>query len=326
MNKVDDGVFQFTVPMPMALREVHVYALETDDGWVLIDSGFPSEEALAQLTAEIDRHLGGIARIRTIIITHFHPDHSGLAGWIQERSGCEVVIHRSDGSPLEQMADGIESGHGFASMAHRAGVSFDEMRALFRGVDVPIARPSLVEGGETIEVGGRAVQLVWTPGHTAGHLCVLDSRAGVLFTGDHLLARITPHVGRFHSEGRNPLHEFEDSLALVERMAPRRALPAHETSIENPAGRCRELLQHHRDRREQVLAEIGTWSRTADEVAEKIFRGREGGMHRMLALSETEAHLEALVAEGILEHLEDPSGVAYTLRGRGLEHPQSEVS
>ena len=71
MKIVDDGVLQFTVPMPMALREVHVYALETDEGWVLIDSGFPSIEARDQLTTELETSIGGLSRISTIIVTHF---------------------------------------------------------------------------------------------------------------------------------------------------------------------------------------------------------------------------------------------------------------
>ena len=304
MKIVDDGVLQFTVPMPMALREVHVYALETDEGWVLIDSGFPSIEARDQLTTELETSIGGLSRISTIIVTHFHPDHSGLAGWIQERSNCRVVIHQADWPRLVHMAEPESEGaEVFSAMAKRSGTTFESMRALFREVDVPIHEPMLAVGGEVLSVGGRQLELVWTPGHTEGHLCVLDKRSGVMFTGDHLLARITPHVGRFHSAGRNPLHDFEDSLALVERLGPRRALPAHEGPVEDVAARCREIAEHHQTRRDQVLAEISVQPRTAPEIAALIFRGREGGMHKMLALSETEAHLDALVEEGLLVRL-----------------------
>jgi glyoxylase-like metal-dependent hydrolase (beta-lactamase superfamily II) len=306
MKIADDGVLQFTVPMPMALREVHVYALETDEGWVLIDSGFPSIEARDLLTTELQTSIGGLSRVSTIIVTHFHPDHSGLAGWIQERSNCNVVIHQADWPRLENMAEPESKGaEMFSAMAMQSGVTFESMRALFREVDVPIRAPTLAVGNEVLMVGGRELELIWTPGHTEGHLCVMDRRSGAMFTGDHLLARITPHVGRFHSAGRNPLHDFEDSLALVERLAPRRALPAHEGPIEDVAVRCREIAEHHQARREQVLAEIRVRPQTAQEIAALIFRGREGGMHEMLALSETEAHLDALVEEGLLVRLGD---------------------
>lgn len=121
----------------------------------------------------------------------------------------------------------------------------------------------------------------------------------------HLLARITPHVGRVHAAGRNPLHDFENSLALVERMAPRRALPAHEGPVEDVGARCREIAAHHQSRRQQILAEVRAQPKTAPQIAKDVFHGRKGGMHQMLALSETEAHLEALVDEGLLVRVQD---------------------
>ncbi len=97
-------------------------------------------------------------------------------------------------------------------------------------------------------------------------------------------------MGRVHAAGGNPLHDFEDSLALVERMAPRRALPAHEGPVEDVGARCREIAAHHQSRRQQILAEVRAQPKTAPQIAKAVFHGRKGGMHQMLALSETEAH------------------------------------
>lgn len=188
MKIVDDGVLQFTLPMPLALREVHVYALETAAGWVLIDSGFPSEAARAQLAAEFEQAIGGLSRIALIILTHFHPDHSGLAGWLLQGSGCPVVIHEADWPRLQQMNTLDMAGGFFQRMRPGTGASSAHPRELFQEVNVPITSPTIVSGGETFTIGGRDLDLVWTPGHTEGHLCVLDARTSVLFTGDHLLA------------------------------------------------------------------------------------------------------------------------------------------
>lgn len=306
MKIADDGVLQVTVPMPFALREVHVYALDTGAGWILIDSGFPSEAARAQLAAELEQVVGGLSRIALIILTHFHPDHSGLAGWLQQRSGCPVVIHEADWPRLRGMHSPDLAGERFFSpVAQRSGVTLDHVRELIGQVRVPLEMPTIVSGGETFSIGGRDLDLVWTPGHTEGHLCVLDRPTGVLFTGDHLLARITPHVGRLHAAGRNPLHDFEDSLALIERMAPRRALPAHEGPVEDVAARCREIAAHHQTRRQQILTAVRSQPRTAPELAEALLRGRRDEMQRMLALTETEAHLDALVDERLLVRVQD---------------------
>jgi len=83
-----------------------------------------------------------------------------------------------------------------------------------------------VQGGETITVGGRSFELIWTPGHTEGHVCVFERATNTIFTGDHMLARITPHIGMWRNNGDSPLHRYEESLALIEQLAPARALAA----------------------------------------------------------------------------------------------------
>lgn len=306
MKRIADGVFQFTLPMPMALKEVHVYALEADGEWILVDSGFPSIEARNILQTELEALIGNLARVSTIIVTHFHPDHSGLAGWFQEVTGCRVVLHRADWPYLARMAAGQPPPEDrFAALARRSSAELAQMRSLFGGVSNPLVTPELVDGSKDLLVNSREIKLVWTPGHTEGHLCVLDHASGILFTGDHVLARITPHIGSFGGSVRNPLHDFEASLKLVEQMAPRFAFPAHERSIEDPALRCRELLEHHRLRRERIMDEIGGMRKSVRQIAEVLFRNREGEFHQMLALSESQAHLDALVFEGVLERVGD---------------------
>lgn len=306
---VAEGIIQITLPMPFMLRSVHVYLIEGTGGWFMIDSGFPTQEAQDILQEELTRLIGGPDRVEAVVITHFHPDHAGLAGWLQDVAGAKVFIHRRDAAPLERMT--LEAGSGelgdlgdkadmFRGMAQKVGFSFESMRSEMFGVRHPIERPVLVDGGEVLVVGGRHLELVWTPGHTEGHLCVYDRDASILFTGDHLLARITPHVGLYSSSLRNPLHEFEESLEIVRKLDPAMGFPAHEAIVVDPAARARELAEHHRNRRNQVLEFTSHAPQTTAEVAAILFRGREGGMHQYMAYSETAVHLEALVAEGLL--------------------------
>lgn len=303
---VAEGIIQITLPMPFMLRSVHVYLIEGNDGWFMIDSGFPTHEAQDILQGELTRLIGGPDRVEAVVITHFHPDHSGLAGWLQDVGGAKVYIHRRDAPRLEMMT--LEAGSGdlgdeadmFRRMAQTSGFSFESMRSEMFGVRHPIERPVLVDGGEVLVVGGRRLELVWTPGHTEGHLCAYDREASILFTGDHVLARITPHVGLYSSSLRNPLHEFEESLEIVRKLDPAMGLPAHEAIIVDPAARAQELAEHHRSRRDQVLEFTNHGAQTTAQVAAVLFRGREGGMHQYMAYSETAVHLEALVAEGLL--------------------------
>jgi len=312
------GIYQITMPIPFPLAQVHAYLIETGDGWAMVDAGFPSEEALAVMQREIDRIAGGPEQIRTVFISHYHPDHSGLAGWLEE-AGAQIVIHERDFPQVQRMNSDEPvrpeeyGGAAFAAMAAATSFSWEEMRKEMHRLRFPVREPRLVQGGETVTVGGREFKLVWTPGHTEGHLCVLDVTSNLLFCGDHMLARITPHIGMWRDNGSNPLHRYEESLALVEQMAPARGLPAHEAPIEDLAWRARDLRRHHQQRRERLLDAMGPDLRKPLDIATAVFTGREGPMQMFLALSETLSHLEALVLESLVAREETPDGVLYRL-------------
>ena len=178
---------------------------------------------------------------------------------------------------------------------------FARMRAARDSMDLPLPEPTLLDGGEVLEVGGREFEMIWTPGHTEGHLCVLDRGTDALFTGDHLLARITPHIGMWPDETRSPLPQFEESLGLVAKLNPTLALPAHERIIDHPAERAGEILEHHQDRRQHILDAVDGGEVSIRDVAIAVFPKRAADrMQLAMAMSETVAHLEALVEEGRL--------------------------
>ena len=306
----DAGIHPITMPMPFALRHVHAYALETNDGWALIDAGFPSKQALDIFRTELTRIVGDLSRINAVVVTHFHPDHSGLAGWVQRESGAQVYIHKLDAERRTQMRDRDQElidgkGSIFAeNLNDGPGPDervFDVFRSQMDDMELPETAPTLVDGDTEIEVGGRALRLIWTPGHTPGHLCVADPAANVLFSGDHILGRITPHIGLWTADGTSPLHEFEDSLRKVEALGFETVLPAHEAVVERPNERIGEILAHHVDRKAQAIEAIESGESNVLGIAAQLFAKRwDVPMQRAFAMAETLAHLEALVVDGAL--------------------------
>lgn len=302
----DMGIHAITMPMPFALRHVHAYLLETDDGWILVDAGFPSQEALALFEPALRRVVGSLDRIQAIVVSHFHPDHTGLAGWIQQRSGAPVYMHALDGERRQQMQardPDLVEGRGSLFQQDLGGGDkvFDLFRREIEAIELPELRPTLVEDDTDLTVGGRALRLVWTPGHSPGHLCVLDVAGNVLFSGDHILGRITPHVGLWTADGTSPLHEFEDSLRKVDAMHVDTVLPAHESLVERPAERIGEILAHHVQRKAETVAAVASGDGKVQGVAAQIFAKRwDQPMQRAFAMAETLAHLEALVRDGAL--------------------------
>jgi glyoxylase-like metal-dependent hydrolase (beta-lactamase superfamily II) len=324
------GIHQITLPIPFPLQTVHVYLVEAGSGWIMVDSGFPSIEAREKLESEVTRLIGGMESLSAVIITHFHPDHSGLAGWIQSKRDVPVYIHTKDNERLSMMRQamsgngegppgmpGSASGGAFAALPQGGTPDWERMREERDELSQYELSPMLVQESGEATIDGRPLEFVWTPGHTEGHLCVYDRGEDLLFTGDHLLSRITPHIGMWapgmrDADEENPLIEFERSCRLVEELNPGYALPAHEADVDHPAERSLEIREHHQDRRREMLEAVEGGARTGYAISRIVFAKRTEPMQQYMALSETLAHLDALVVEGALSASENEDAI-YTV-------------
>ena len=156
--------------------------------------------------------------------------------------------------------------------------------------------------GEVLELGHRRLRVVWTPGHTAGHCCFLDLTDGSFFVGDHLLPKITPHVGVFATGPRNPLGDFLASQAQVAEPDVGIVCPAHGRVFTTHRHRAHQIIAHHEHRLREIRDIIHGRPRSAYEVAQKVFawafQDPEARMQRGAAVMETLAHLELLHARG----------------------------
>ncbi|WP_338022656.1 MBL fold metallo-hydrolase [Allosalinactinospora lopnorensis] len=158
--------------------------------------------------------------------------------------------------------------------------------------------------GELVDLPDRKLRVVWTPGHSPGHICLHLEDSGRLFTGDHLLPRITPHVGLhpFDGTGRDPLGCFLDSLAQIPELGATEALPAHEHRFTDLEARADEIIAHHEERLDQLSGVLTTEPATLWELATALtWRKAWADMHtfaRRIALSETAAHLRLLERRG----------------------------
>lgn len=332
------GILRFTLPMPPPLGHVHVWLIPTGGGWAMFDAGFPSPQGVDELEREIEPLLTDGRNLEAIFISHYHPDHTAFAGRLQRAFGCDVYVHEADWQRMQMMQRVREAadGAGEAEMRRRfasgwaeslddhefendqpqdSGDSmFARMREAMRDIDLPLPDPTVLKGGETIDVGGRAFEAIWTPGHTDGHLCVRDLDQDALFTGDHLLGRITPHIGMWPDQERSPLPDFERSLELVQGLNPSIALPAHEAIIEHPAERAAEILDHHQVRRQDMLNAVADGRHSVKDIAIQTFPKRaKDRMQLTMAMSETVAHLEALVEEGRLARTGERAARRYAL-------------
>jgi len=318
--EVAPGIIRVTLPVPFEMGGVHVYLLVNGDGIIMVDCGPRMPGTLEALDAAL-RGLGASwDRLQGLVLTHWHMDHAGNAGEVRRRSRCWVAIHEKDAAESARYhrdPEGMLGGIPFfrsLGMSELMARQLAEAPSAFKAMaeDFPVDRPA--RDADCLHLGQRSFRVVWTPGHTRGHLCLLEETPGVVLVGDHILDPVTPNIS-FLPGMVNPLGDYRASLHRVSRLTPRRALPAHGGIIERPLERIRVILEHHSRRERAVLGAVTTGAETVAEVARALFGDDHPPLTWRLALLEALSHIEALVAAGDLERIQQAPLRLYQVPG-----------
>jgi glyoxylase-like metal-dependent hydrolase (beta-lactamase superfamily II) len=309
MDELGDGIRRVTLPLPTRPGHVHAYLLPGEDGWTLVDTGVGLPDAKEAWAAELEQ-AGG--RVATIFVTHFHPDHVGAAADLHELTGAPVVQGTLDYAQCELVWGNPAWSERLLDWFRLHGAPDDVTNELVGQSSVyrPFIRyqrdPILVEAGEQVD----GWELIAAPGHADGQLCLL--RDGVLVAADHLLGRITPTVGLWPASRADPLGDYLAALDRTIELAPRIALPGHGDPIDDPAGRARELREHHRVRLAEAVAALGAEPQTGYDLSFALFGAELPAAGRRFAIAETLSHLERLIHEDAARRHEADGTVTYT--------------
>ncbi|MEV4348577.1 MBL fold metallo-hydrolase [Actinoplanes sp. NPDC049596] len=306
VEQVRPDVWSIPVPIPHnPLRYTISYAFLDDGGVLLVDPGWDSPAGRAALAGGLAVAGAATQRVAGIVLTHVHPDHHGLSGWVREQSGAWIGMHPAEARALPSRLWSDRRPEQDRDWLRGNGVPEDELAAVAMAADrmsglLAMAEPDrAVEDGDLLPLARHEVRAVWTPGHTPGHLCLHDANAGVLLTGDHLLPRISPTVGIHPGNEGDPLTAYLESLEQTGKFAAEEALPAHEYRFRGIDGRAAALVRHHGDRNHEILRVIAELTApTAWDIAAALTWSRGWaslhGLMRRMALAETLAHLHHL--------------------------------
>lgn len=311
------GLHWLRMPLPLALDHINLYLLEDGDGWFVVDTGMNGDGGREVWEALFPTVMQN-RPIKGVIVTHMHPDHVGLAGWLCERfkaplymSFGEYFSTRCYTQPPPSVSWTTET------YFRRAGMDEAFMGGLKRRVrgfgslvsEMPGAYRRLRDGDELM-IGGRTWRIVVGSGHSPEHVCLHCTQEGWLLSGDQVIADISSNVGVLATEpDANPLAEWLQShRKLMQLPADTLVFPAHNKPFLGLHERLQQLIDHHEERL-QVVETLCAEPRTAAELMPLMFHRPVPDSQFTMALGECLAHLHLLMQRGRIERRLDTDGL-----------------
>ncbi len=325
-----DGVFRFQIDFPTSygLKFVCIYLIKIEDKNVLIDAGlnFPDWEKI--FFSELQKLNLSIGDIDYLIVTHGHPDHLGVMNtlktknpdvqilmheltqesiaWMKNTDNLDEKSKRAEEMSKQMMMYGVSEKQGKRIMQFLTAMrSFTEFQEPDR----------ILLDNEEISIGSNILKIIWTPGHSLGHICIFNENTSHLFAGDHILSRITPHIGSFmvpvdisanyqNYDFNNILKYYLKSLDRIDELDPKIIFPAHQDVIYNSHERILEMKAHHQSRLIEISRLIENNPLTPYEISQIHFGDELDEINTFLGLGEILSHLIYLENQDKVKRIE----------------------
>jgi glyoxylase-like metal-dependent hydrolase (beta-lactamase superfamily II) len=321
--EVAGGVHQLVIPMRFnPLGRTYSYLLT--DSATLIDTGVPGKDAYAALEKQLAENGIKPIDLRKIILTHLHNDHVGLVEHIKHYSPAEVLAHSSALERLKEQALLYKNMYEMTTseLETLGGGNLQQFLSRFehsfREAPEPTPIDATLEDGETLRLGETSVKVFWTPGHAQEHICLYDADRRILFSGDHVLPKITSNISLHTYQQGDPLADYLVSLKKVENLPVDLVLPGHERTFTNLPERVQQLKTHHKARCDEVKSALRTGDRTVYQISSKIsWESRPWPFMdfwtKRMAAAETYAHLVYLRNRGEVSEKKREKVLYYSL-------------
>ena len=318
------GIYWVRMRLPFQLNHINLWLLEDGDGWTVVDTGLRDEattEAWKKLFAGVMQN----RPVKRVIVTHLHPDHIGLAGWLVRRFDVTLWMTRTDYLLCRNLVadtghEAPEEGVRFYRAAGFSDESLEAYRARFGGFGHGVYRlPNAyrrIQDGEEISIGGRLWKVVVGRGHAPEHACLWCPEEKLFISGDQILPRISSNVSVFPTEPEsNPLQDWLDSCAQLQALIPSDTLvlPSHNEPFRGAGERLGELIAEHEGNLKKLVVLCAEPKRAVD-CFDALFRSRITTGIYIMAAGESLAHLNCLRARGQLARRSDADGVAWYQR------------
>jgi len=327
-----EGVYQIKIDTPFPVKFVSLYLFKIDDTIVLFDSGLDMGR-WGKIFFSCLRNLNiSINDIDYCIVSHMHIDHIGLLKKLKQKNpDLKILMHditheivkweKNDANltELEQEAKKI------AKDLIKFGISNEQANRVVQFFTywpkfLTYQKPDIIihDGDLFLE----CLEIIWTPGHSFGHICVFNKNTKFLFSGDHILSRITPHIGNFvipkylsekyqEHDFKNILKHYLNSLDRIDKREPKVIFPAHQEIIYNPHERILEIKEHHKNRLAEISQLIQNNPMTPFKISQIHFGEDLDEINSYMALSEVLGHLFYLEEQDKVKMTEENGKILY---------------
>ncbi|MFW9878931.1 MAG: MBL fold metallo-hydrolase [Candidatus Thorarchaeota archaeon] len=330
VNQIED-VHQIKIDVPWAVRFVSLYTFKINDKNILFDSGLDMGNWSRLFFLALKEINLTVQDIDYCFISHNHSDHVGLAGTLKQMNPNLKILmsditaktlkwenEEANINELDQEAKKVAFQmikYGFNEKQVERVVQFFSYWPQFRKYQKPDI--ILNDGDRILE----DLEVIWTPGHSFGHICLFNSKKQYLFSGDHILSRITPHIGNYlipnilieqysGYDFDNILKHYLNSLDRIDKLNPRIIFPAHQEIIYDPHKRISEIKEHHKNRLAEITRVIKDNPSTPSRISQLHF-GDLDDMNTFLALSEVLGHLFFLENQDLVKSTEKNGKILY---------------
>jgi glyoxylase-like metal-dependent hydrolase (beta-lactamase superfamily II) len=319
IHQILDKIYKIELPIPFPLKTMNVYFID-DSPRTLVDAGIKTEASFEILEKGLEAIGFGLNSIERILITHGHIDHYGQAKRLSSLSGAPIYIHPIEYGRIRSIIHSL--GH-LKSILLRNGTPEALVNQAIQYIESaqsmadPLEEAFFLNDGDSISFKSMIWKTIHCPGHAPGLICFYWPEKKILFTGDHLLKKITPNPVLNVHGNRPPfrypsLKDYLTSLEKIEGLDISLLLPAHGEEVHDVKGLIQKIFAHHKERMDRVLFSLSQGEKTPFEIAMDLFPGVPP-FEIFLGISEAVGHLEILKEKGIVRLKENEGKDYYSL-------------
>lgn len=319
ITEIEPNFYRITLRMPYRLRHVNAYLIAHGKELALFDTGLNMPQAYETLIQDLSDIGFRVNDIKHIYLTHVHTDHCSMAGLLQKESGAEIHLSRAAFEEYQHFRQTNPTVQQLKKFYARQGMTAQLIDLVIeeyediRGIIAEFSADNFLSDKEDCAFGNWKFEVIFTPGHAAGHVSFFFPEKCFLLSGDHILPYIAPILSpNIFDDDFRPLTTYLDSLSAIERLPVAAVYPGHGNSFVDVSERLSDIRQHHQKRKGAVLDHVNIQPKTTYEISQEMVSPTLSDFDKFLSLNETLTYLKELKAEGVIREDDINNVLAYS--------------